>query len=79
MSNLHYRLNLDVGKTCEIFYHSSKEHPKVSKMTRLAVECCKIRKTCSSWVDQNHMVNRPLTVIKKMAGAQFIKKPCGSK
>ena len=29
MSNLHFRLNFDLVKTNEMFYRSSKNHPKI--------------------------------------------------
>ena len=34
MDNLHVRLNFDLGKRKEIYPHSSKEHPKVSKIAK---------------------------------------------
>ena len=30
MGNLHYKLNLDPGKTNEVFHHNMKENPKIS-------------------------------------------------
>ena len=31
MGNLHYRLNIDPGKTNKVFHHSSKEHVEISR------------------------------------------------
>ena len=38
MGNLHYRLNFDPGKTNKTFYHSLKEHVKISKIAKFGCE-----------------------------------------
>ena len=41
MDNLHVRLNVDLGKQNKIFYHSSKEHLKIRKITKFGLQMLK--------------------------------------
>ena len=41
MGNLHYRLKLNPGKMNKIFYHTSKEHLKFSKISKFGCEMLK--------------------------------------
>ena len=38
MGNLHYRLNIDQGKTNKILRHSSKEHVEISRIAKFGCE-----------------------------------------
>ena len=38
MGNLHYRPNFNPGKISEIFYYSSKEHLKISRIAKFGGE-----------------------------------------
>ena len=38
MGNLHYRLNFNLGKINEIFYHSLKEHLKITRIGKFGGE-----------------------------------------
>ena len=41
MDNLHVRLNVDLDKQKKIYHHSSKEHLKISKITKFGMKMLK--------------------------------------
>ena len=48
MDNLHVRLDVDLGKENKVFYHSSKEHLKISKIAKLGLQMLKNTKNIGS-------------------------------
>ena len=43
MDNLHYRLNFNPSKTNKIFYHSSKQHLKISIIAKFGCKMLEIK------------------------------------
>ena len=48
MGNLHYRPNFNLCKINKIFYHSVKEHVKISRIAKFGCEMLKIEENIAS-------------------------------
>ena len=55
--NFHYRLNFDPGMTNKIFYHSLKEHVKISKIVKFG---------CEMLYNEKNMASRSLRICIQM-------------